>query len=296
MQHRSCCELLSNFRNETVQLRREPTTENGKHLLDGRNKLIVCANRKPVRLSKNVEDDNWIYTESNAGMVSALNSVIGSEHVWWVSWPGTLVERNSQEGVRRRMESEYSCTPVFLPREVQEHYYDRFCCSVLWPLLHSLPLNYNKGLLEGFAEQYDAYSHANQLFVEAVASVYEEGDYIIVYDYELLLLPSLLRKRMPEVKCGFFLNCPFSSIEFFSMLPVRENLLQGMLGSDLVSFNHFDYVRHFLSGCTRIMGLESYPSKVEYHGRLVSVTICPGGINPSVYVKTPTTSVSFSRP
>jgi trehalose 6-phosphate synthase/phosphatase len=278
-----------------AQLRRETAPEQGKQLLEGRNKLIVCANRRPVKLSKNVDNDAWVYTESDKGMVSALKAVIGGSNVWWVSWPGTAVEKASQEGVRRRMESEHSCTPVFLPKEVQDHYYDRFCCGVLWPLLHSLPINYNKALLEGFAEQFDAYTHANQLYVDAVASVYEEGDYVIVYDYELLLLPALLRKRISDVKCGFFLYCPFPSIEFYSMAPVRENLLRGMLGADLVSFNHFDYVRHFLNACTRIMGLESYPSRVEHNGRLISVTICPAGINPQVYKKTPETMVRTKK-
>ncbi|CAN0524405.1 unnamed protein product, partial [Scytosiphon promiscuus] len=77
----------------------------------------------------------------------------------------------------------------------------------------------------------------------------EEGDIVLVHDYDLMLLPALLRKRLPDITCGFFLHCPFPSTGFYRMLPVRQVLLEGLLGADLVCFNPFDYMRHFLHSC-----------------------------------------------
>lgn len=103
-----------------------------------------------------------------------------------------------------------------------------------------------------------------------VADLYVPGDLVLVLDYELMLLPMLLRKRFPDVVCGFFLHCPFPSSEFYRMLPVRTELLQGILGADLVSCNHFDYIRHFVNSCTRLLGLDCFPSRVDHNGRCVS--------------------------
>ena len=93
---------------------------------------------------------------------------------------------------------------------------------------------------------------------------YQEGDLVVVHDYELMLLPAMIRSRFPEAACGFFCNCPFPSSEFYRMLPARDALLRGVLGADLISFNHFDYVRHFLNACMRVLGLESAPSRLEH--------------------------------
>jgi len=176
--------------------------------------------------------------------------------VVWVSWPGRAVDKGSQEGIRKRLEAEHSVYPVFLSPELEGLYYRSFCNGVLWPLLHCIPTEFDESLLSMFTTQYDAYNQVNQLFLERVAEVYEEGDLVLVYDYELMLLPAMLRRRFPDVACGFFFHCPFPSSEFYRILPVRQALLHGVLGADLVSFNHFDYVRHFLGVCMRILGLE----------------------------------------
>ncbi|RLN90131.1 hypothetical protein BBJ28_00020533, partial [Nothophytophthora sp. Chile5] len=181
-------------------------------------------------------------------------------------------------------------------------FHNQLCNVVLWPLFHSLPQRSDSRLLENFGEKYDAYCSANQRFLEvrssvrshvvpaccqAVSEIYKDGDLVLVCDYHLMALPGLLRRRFPEITCGFYFHCPFPSSEFFQMLPPREALLHGVLGADLVVFNHFDYVRHFLNVCTRMLGLESSPSRVEYNGRLISLGICPMGIDPAKYALTP---------
>ncbi|KAJ1452497.1 glycosyltransferase family 20-domain-containing protein [Pelagophyceae sp. CCMP2097] len=268
------------------------------------NKLIVVACNKPVRLEKPHGVDYYEYSESRGSLKAAIDSLEKAGNaVRWVSWPGTFVEKTSQEGVRTRLNEEFNCRPVFLNRELEESFYVRFCKGVLWPLFHCIPSmstlstaappspsdeqrhDGQKGELVGAraTDQYDAYVSVNQLFLEAIAEEYVDGDLVVVYDYELMLLPAMLRKRFPDVVCGYFLQCPFPSSEFYRMLPAREALLQGTLGADLVSLNHFDYARHYLNACMRVLGLESSPSRLEYNGRVVTVSISPAGINPDEF-------------
>jgi len=263
-----------------------PVREND--LLAPPKKLIICAVRKPVQLEKPFGETNFKYRTSRSGLAAAAASLERQGvQVKWVAWPGCVVEKTSHDGVRAKLE-EYGIRPVFLDRDLEELFYAKFCQSVLWPLFHCIPTmasvttTATAGNLAGARapDQYEAYVSANQQYLEAVAQEYQEGDLVLVHDYELMLLPAMLRARFPDVACGFFCNCPFPSSEFYRMLPAREALLRGALGADLVSFNHFDYVRHFLNACVRVLGLEVAPSRLEYQGRLVTVSICPAGIAP----------------
>ncbi|KAM3570514.1 hypothetical protein VYU27_007416 [Nannochloropsis oceanica] len=225
---------LQELHRQLAELRQQSNREEReRQLFDTSSKLIVCATTKPVRLVKAKEGDaQWIYEEYKGRFRSAIDSLAGTNRVRWVSWPGTTVDLGSQESVRRRLDSEFACTPVFLSHEVANAYYHKFCHGVLWPLFHCINTNFfNEGLLESFMEQYDAYVHANQCYLEVVADTYEPGDLVLVLDYELMLLPMLLRKRFPDVVCGFFLHCPFPSSEFYRMLPVRQTLLQAHIGA-----------------------------------------------------------------
>ncbi|CAM9666187.1 unnamed protein product [Scytosiphon promiscuus] len=267
----------------------------GARVVEAEKKLIICAVKKPLKLNESQDGQSRTYERSMGGFKSAIDSLMGSNRVRWVSWLGGVVDPAIQPAVRKKLEADHNCTPVFLTQEVEDLYYHRFTQGVLWPLFHCIPTNFNEALLENFQSQYEAYAHANKLFLEAVAGIYEEGDIVLVHDYDLMLLPALLRKRFPDITCGFFLHCPFPSTEFYRMLPVRQVLLEGILGADLVSFNHFDYVRHFLNSCTRILGLESYPSRIEYSGRLISVSICPMGIHPEAFEMTPEIGAVMER-
>ncbi|TMW67724.1 hypothetical protein Poli38472_007396 [Pythium oligandrum] len=251
------------------------------------NKIIVVSVRRCVRMTKTSHDDSWQYIPSDTGFKSAIDYLCGTNNVQWVSWPGAVVDESSQDGVRRKLETDFNCRPVFLNNEILDSYYNQFCNVILWPLFHSLPQRSDSRLLENFVEKYDAYCTANQKFLEAISEIYKDGDLVLVCDYHLMNLPGLLRRRFPDITCGFYFHSPFPSSEFFQMLPAREALLHGVLGADLVVFNHFDYVRHFLNVCTRMLGLESSPSRIEYNGRLISLGICPMGIDPRKYEITP---------
>ena len=174
---------------------------------------------------------------------------------------------------------------VYLGAELKEKYYTRFCKQTLWPLMHYLlPLSPSS------AGRFDrslwgAYLAANKKFSDVLMEVIApDEDFVWVHDYHLMLLPSFLRKRFNTIRLAFFLHCPFPSSELFRAFPPREALLRAALNCDVVGFHTFDYARHFLSCCSRMLGL-AYQSRrgalgIDYYGRNVCVKICPTGVDP----------------
>ena len=129
-----------------------------------------------------------------------------------------------------------------------------------------------------------AYLAANKKFSDRLMEIISpDDDYIWVHDYHLLLLPSFLRKRFNTCRLGFFLHCPFPSSEVFRSFPAREAVLRALLNSDVIGFHTFDYARHFLSCCSRMLGLAYQSTRgslgIDYYGRKIGIKICPTGIN-----------------
>ena len=123
--------------------------------------------------------------------------------------------------------------------------------SILWPLFH-----YHPGEITFDESAWEAYTQVNMIFAQAVAKDIQDGDLIWVHDYHLMLLPEMLRNLLrdkKDIKIGFFLHTPFPSSEIYRILPVREALLKGVLQCDLIGFHTYDYARHFLSSCSRIL-------------------------------------------
>lgn len=123
------------------------------------------------------------------------------------------------------------------------------------------------------------YYRMNKLFADRIMEIYKPGDIIMVHDFYLLLLPSLLRQRMPNVYIGFFLHVPFPSSEFYRCLSRRKEILEGVLGANMVGFQSYSYSRHFSSCCTRILGFDSSSAGVDAYGAHVAVDVFPIGIN-----------------
>lgn len=248
-------------------------------------RLIVVSNRLPVTLRKD-ESGEWNFTVSSGGLVSALAGVKNKIPFVWVGWTGEEVAMSDQEDLRQRFVDEMSCYPVFLSDSDANLYYNGFCNEVLWPLFHYVPLPIvsSDGERKFDFKYWDAYSRANTRFAEAVMQVYEPGDLVWVQDYHLMLLPSLLRKRLRDVTIGFFLHTPFPSSEVYRILPVRKKVLEGVLAADLIGFHTYDYARHFLSVCTRILGLEATPKGVTFKDHFANVGIFPIGIDPNTWI------------
>ncbi|KAJ3416713.1 Trehalose-6-P synthase/phosphatase complex synthase subunit [Chytridiales sp. JEL 0842] len=243
-------------------------------------RLIVVSNRLPITIKK-TSDEGWSYTMSSGGLVSALSGAKLTMN--WFGWPGLEVSEEEQEVVKRDLWERHQAVPVFISDEIADMHYNGFSNSILWPLFHYHPgeINFNEDHWEG-------YQQANLAFADALANVVDDGDLVWIHDYHLMLLPSLLRERLsnkPNVKIGFFLHTPFPSSEIYRILPVRKQVLLGVLQSDLIGFHTYDYARHFLSSCTRILGLHTMPNGVEYEGRNVHVGTFPIGIDPEKFVE-----------
>ncbi|KAF2800617.1 glycosyltransferase family 20 protein [Melanomma pulvis-pyrius CBS 109.77] len=123
------------------------------------------------------------------------------------------------------------------------------------------------------------YYRMNKLFADRIMEIYKPGDIIVIHDFYLLLLPSLLRQRLPNVYIGFFLHVPFPSSEFYRCLSRRKEILEGVLGANMVGFQSYSYSRHFSSCCTRILGFDSSSAGVDAYGAHVAVDVFPIGIN-----------------
>lgn len=248
-------------------------------------RLIVVSNRLPVTVSRD-ESGEWNFRVSSGGLVSALAGVKNKIPFIWVGWTGVEVATSEQEEMRTRFQEEMNCYPVYLSEADANLYYNGFCNEVLWPLFHYVPLPIvsSDGERKFDFKYWDAYSKANHRFAEAVMQVYQPGDLVWVQDYHLMLLPSLLRKRLRDVTIGFFLHTPFPSSEVYRILPVRNKVLQGVLAADLIGFHTYDYARHFLSVCTRILGLDASPKGVTYKDHFANVGIFPIGIDPNAWI------------
>ena len=123
------------------------------------------------------------------------------------------------------------------------------------------------------------YHRLNQRFADRILEIYKPGDIVWIHDYHLLLLPNLLRQRIPRIYIGFFLHIPFPSSEFLRCLSKRKELLEGILGANMIGFQSYGYSRHFSSCCTRILGFQSSSAGVDAYGAHVAVDVFPIGID-----------------
>jgi trehalose 6-phosphate synthase/phosphatase len=193
-----------------------------------------------------------------------------------VGWAGMAAEdifKGEHEKIRKKLASK-NCYPIFLSQNSIEDYYQGFCNKTIWPLFSYFP-QYT------FYEEkfWKSYKDVNEIFCDAVIQVLKEDDIIWIHDYQLMLLPSLLRKKLPDATIGFFLHIPFPSSELFRLLPWREEIIEGLLGADLIGFHTFDYVRHFLNSIRFLLGYESTFGQVNIGNRIVKADIFPMGID-----------------
>ena len=165
-----------------------------------------------------------------------------------------------------------------LPPSLAERFYEGFPNQAIWPLFH-----YFLSRMRFDPGAWEAYIKANRRFMEAVARRARPGDLIWVHDYQLMLLPRMLREALPEAQIGFFLHIPFPSTDVFAVLPRREEILEGLLGADLVAFHTHNYLQHFRDALLRLLGIESRINEVETGGRMVRLEALPIGIAPDEF-------------
>ncbi len=186
--------------------------------------FAVVANRLPV--DRVVTDHGVDWRTSPGGLVTALEPVMRQRGGAWIGWhgaPDETIESFEHEG--------YTIVPVPLSRDEFEEYYEGFSNATLWPLYHD-----TVAFPRFHREWWDAYVKVNRRFAEATAAVVAEGATVWVQDYQLQLVPQMLRQFRPDLRIGFFLHIPFPPIEIYSQLPWRRQIIQGLLGADLVGF------------------------------------------------------------
>ena len=240
-------------------------------------RLIIVSNRLPVTIDR--AEGELIYFPSAGGLATGLNSLDESWERLWVGWPGKAIENEwEQEAIRKDL-SATGLIPVFLSDQEIDDFYGGFSNKVIWPHFHYFTqyTDYTHGAY------WEAYQRVNARFAEAVVAILEPGDTVWVHDYQLLLLPGYIREQVPAASIGFFLHIPFPSYEIFRILPWREELLRGVLGSDLIGFHTFGYMRHFLSAAYRIEGHEHAFGRINMEGRTVNVDVYPMGIDYEKY-------------
>lgn len=249
-------------------------------------RMIIVGNQLPLRAHRRSDDETgWNFSWDEDSLLLQLKDGLGEDvEVIYVGCLKEEIEPSEQDDVAQTLLETFKCVPAFIPPELFTKFYHGFCKQHLWPLFHyMLPLSPDLG---GRFDRslWQAYVSVNKIFADKVMEVISpDDDFVWVHDYHLMVLPTFLRKRFNRVKLGFFLHSPFPSSEIYRTLPVRNELLRALLNSDLIGFHTFDYARHFLSCCSRMLGV-AYQSKrgyigLEYYGRTVSIKILPVGIH-----------------
>ncbi|SGZ51341.1 CIC11C00000005443 [Sungouiella intermedia] len=241
-------------------------------------KVLVVSNRLPVTITRK-DDGSYDYSMSSGGLVTALQGLKKSTEFQWLGWPGLEIPQDEQDKVNSDLMDKFKCTAIFLSDHIADLHYNGFSNSILWPLFH-----YHPGEMNFDETAWAAYIEANKQFAAKIASQVDDNDMIWVHDYHLMLLPQMLREELgsskKNIRIGFFLHTPFPSSEIYRILPVRKEILVGVLSCDLIGFHTYDYARHFLSSVARIVSnVKTVPNGIEYEGRSISIGAYPIGID-----------------
>ncbi len=238
------------------------------------NKTIIVSNRLPLQVS--IQDNSLDISPSVGGLATGMKSVHAEGNGIWIGWSGipenelnTTLSNEIQSKIRKA-----KCVSVPLTSQDIEAYYEGFSNRALWPLFH-----YFMEYTNFEQHEWEAYKRVNEKFAEVVIDNLKDGDTVWVHDYQLLLLPQLIKDKKPNTTIGFFLHIPFPSYEIFRTFPWRKEILSGMIGADLLGFHTYDYERHFLSSIKRILRLDVNFNEINYHDRIIKVDSFPMGID-----------------
>ncbi|WP_373519804.1 bifunctional alpha,alpha-trehalose-phosphate synthase (UDP-forming)/trehalose-phosphatase [Pricia sp.] len=237
-------------------------------------KTIIISNRLPVQLQ--IDNGEITAIPSVGGLATGMKSVHSGGDSLWIGWSG-LTDEEIPDELAPKIDTalaEHGSSKVNLTEAEIDGYYYGFSNRTVWPLFHYF-LEYS----EFEREYWDAYKKVNQKFADAILEKADDDDTIWVHDYQLMLVPQMVREKRPDISIGFFLHIPFPSFEIFRTLPWREEILKGLLGSDLIGFHTYDYERHFLSSVRRLLGLEVSFNDISLDDRVIKVDSFPMGID-----------------
>lgn len=237
-------------------------------------KNIIVSNRLPVQITK--LENSYVFNTTSGGLATGMDSVHQGKNSLWIGWPGIASDSIDDDSYKPLINSlkKLNYYPVSLNKKEIDDFYYGLPNKCIWPLFHYF-IEFSR-----FDEKYwDSYVEINKKFSEIVINNIEKGDIVWIHDYQLLLCPKMIKDIRPDVTIGFFLHIPFPSFEIFRIFPWRVQLIEGILGADLIGFHTYDYQRHFLSSVKRILKYEVSFNKVSLPSREVTVNTFPMGID-----------------
>lgn len=244
-------------------------------------RLIIVSNRLPFQVK--IVNKKMHLTESDGGLVSSLKSYFESSnkqfHFETTLWVGTAdFDSKHWDAVKTKVSNEvsYEVEAVFPEKKTYSKFYNGFCNATLWPLFHYFP-----SYVEFDGTTFDAYEEMNRMFAEKLLSILQPNDVLWVHDYQLMLLPGMIREKMPDATIGYFHHIPFPSFEIFRMLhrPWKERIVNGLLGADLIGFHTHEYVQHFLKTVQMTVGHDHRFRTIYTANRSVKAEMFPLGID-----------------
>src|SRR5271169_1585256 len=248
-----------------------------KAAVSGESDFVVVANRLPIDMER-LPDGSTTWKRSPGGLVTALEPLLRRRQGAWVGWPGIVdADEEPIEAEDLRLH------PVRLSADDVAEYYEGFSNATLWPLYHDVIV---KPIYQ--RDWWDRYVDVNRRFAEATSRTAAPGGTVWVQDYQLQLVPKMLRTMRPDLTIGFFLHIPFPPVELFMQLPWRTDIIEGLLGADLVGFHlvggaqNFLYLSRALLGANTSrgsIGVRSRFGEVEYGSRVVRVGAFPISID-----------------
>ena len=257
--------------------------QGGRHVRNARTpdngRLILVSNRLPVTVQG--EGESTTIRWSVGGLATALRGPHEARKGVWIGWMGQPQPPGSTlpAPLQSRMTA-LGLVPVPLSPHDVNLFYESFSNGVLWPTFHNqvdrIPVH---------AQDWENFRAVNQRFADAVVTAYQPGDVIWVHDYQLMLVPGMIRERLPGARIGFFLHIPFPPADVFRVIPWREELLEGLLGADLIGVHTHAYLRHLSSSLMHCLPVEVDVDHVWFQGRLVALGVFPIGADAARYVE-----------
>ncbi len=237
--------------------------------------MIIVSNRLPVTAAV-TSDQRHRLVPSSGGLATAMREIHAAGDGHWIGWLGES-PRIGADGLAQ-LDADAKALrllPVRLSASEVSLYYDGYSNGVLWPLFHYL---LDKVRLDA-SHEWRAYVQVNQRFADAIAAVARPGDLIWIHDYQLALVPAMVRQRVASARIGFFLHIPWPSSDVFRILPSRVEVLTGVLGADLIGFQTDSYSQNFLQSAAEVLGIDFHPRSISWEDREVQVGVFPIGID-----------------
>jgi len=235
---------------------------NSHAVAQGESDFVVVANRLPIDMER-LPDGTTTYKRSPGGLVTALEPLLRRRRGAWIGWPG-LTDGDSDP----IFEDDLEMRPVRLSADDVAQYYEGFSNATLWPLYHDIIVKpvYHR-------EWWDRYVDVNRRFAEATAGAAAPGATVWVQDYQLQLVPKMLRELRPDLTIGFFLHIPFPPVELFMQMPWRTEIIEGLLGADLVGFHLPGGAQNFMILARRLLGANTSRATVGVRSRFGEVQV-----------------------